>query len=289
MTAQQALPVPRFGSDQRVWDWLSYGSYVDVERRYLYVETPKAACSTIKHMLRALATGVPLHFNPREAQSRLAMMIHDRGQMPLPPLTVFSEADRREIMTGDGWFRFCVLRHPYDRFFSAWRDKVFLVEPTFERYLPTDGRKFVEFSTFIDRVLTQEDPYGCDVHWRAQVSLLLPDDIAYTHVYDIGDVFGVRVDLQQHLAKLGRDDRLAPFQRNNEGWSIPLAGFLSAEKQAALRQFYAADFARFPFPEREASTAPPRTAAEFVNQFTDAVFDRNRTISEHVAAAARRG
>ena len=31
-------------------------------------------------------------------------------------------------MTGPGWFRFCVVRHPYDRFFSAWRDKIFITD-----------------------------------------------------------------------------------------------------------------------------------------------------------------
>src|SRR5436309_1910713 len=71
----------------------------------------------------------------------------------------------------------------------------------------------------------------------------------------------------------------------NQSLAIPSDGFLTAEVLSGLRRFYAADFARFGFPEREAAPVPQRRAAEFVNDWTDRIFDRNRMLAEHVRNA----
>ncbi|HMA48434.1 MAG TPA: sulfotransferase family 2 domain-containing protein, partial [Magnetospirillaceae bacterium] len=106
-------------ADRTVLDWLRYGSYVDERRRILYVETPKCGCSSIKYLLLGNRS---FQFNPMARQTKLDMMIHDREQNPLPPLTSFA-ADRLEaILHGPGWHRFSVIRQPAERFFSAWRD-----------------------------------------------------------------------------------------------------------------------------------------------------------------------
>ena len=277
---------PRFDTDRRAHRWLDYGSYVDVQRRILYVQTPKAACSSLKHMLRNLVTSEALQFNPSAPESRLAMLIHDRPQIPLPSLTAFDGEQLRNIMTGPEWFRFCVIRHPYDRFFSAWRDKVFLCEPGFEPYAPRDGQKFVGFTDFVSRVMVEDDPFGCDPHWRAQVALLLPDDIDYTHVYNLSEIHRLSADLQEHLSGVGVDARLASLPRVNQGLSVSSDVFLTAGIVAMLRQFYQADFERFGFAECEAAAVEsPQDAAGLVNEFTDAIFDRNQVIIRHVERA----
>ena len=274
-----AAPPPS-AAEKAVMDWLAYGTYVDERRRILYVETPKCACTSIKHLLRSLNTGTGLAFNPATPETRTDMMIHDRGQIPLRPLTAFQGKALADIVQGEGWFRFCVVRHPIERFFSAWRDKVFLCEPGFERYL-APGRRHVDFTDFYRRIVAHEDPLTCDVHWRMQAALLLPDQIAYSRIYGLNELATLDSDLRQHLSRIGQPADLPPLQRFNEGFAISPEGFLSPEIVAGLRTYYSADFAQFGFPEFEIAPAPERTAADVVNQFTDAVFERNRMIAAH--------
>jgi hypothetical protein len=280
--------IPHLATDECARCWLDYGSYVDEDRRTLYVTTPKAASTSIKQMLRSLLTSEPVQFKASFEESTLTMMIHDRSQISLPPLTAFSGKKLQHIMTGPGWFRFCVTRHPYERFFSAWRDKVFLCQPGYEAYAPLNGRKFTEFADFLAQVVTNEAPFTCDPHWRAQVALLLPDDIAYNHVYDIADVCNLPGDLQNHLATTGFGAQLTPLQFSNKSWAIEMDRFLTADVLESLDRFYRADFEWFGFARRNPTARMPAKAAELVNEFTDAVFDRNRAIAEHTRAALDR-
>src|SRR2546425_115468 len=127
-------------ADPLAWDRLRRVSFVDTDRRILYVRTPKAGCSAILHLLRKLMTSGHLIFEPRVPSGAVGGSIHDRAQIPVPPLTAFRGRRLQEIVSGDGWFRFCVVRHPYDRFFSAWQNVVFLCTlPGMERYLRADG------------------------------------------------------------------------------------------------------------------------------------------------------
>jgi hypothetical protein len=268
-------------ADPRVRDWLGYGSYVDERRRILYVETPKCGCSSIKHLLRSLAGAGPLGFNPTLGESRLDMMIHDRGQSPLPPLTSFPDSSLDEIVNGEGWFRFAVVRDPAERFFSAWRDKIFLCEPGYERYLTETGKRYIEFEDFYRRVIEREDPETCNPHWRAQSALMLPDRIAYVRIYDIGELNQLPQDLTTHLAAIGQPAEVPVLGRTNEGLTIRADGFLTPEVLANLRYFYRADYARFDFPLSTIAWSEPRKAAELINSFTDAVFERNRAITAY--------
>jgi hypothetical protein len=273
-----AMIGPLLFADRTVLDWLRYGSYVDEGRRILYVETPKCGCSSIKYLLLGNAG---LHFNPLARQTRLDMMIHDREQNPLPPLTAFPAERLEQILQGDGWYRFCVIRQPAERFFSAWRDKIFLVEPGMEDYLPPDDRRFVEFADFYRRVVTSEDPATCNVHWRAQTALLLPDQIAYSRIYDIAELDQLPGQLRSHLAAQGIEAAIPELKRVNESYSIAPDGFLTPEVLDGLRQFYRADIERFAFADPKVGWAERRSAAGIANQFTDAIFDRNRLIATH--------
>src|SRR5215212_3455710 len=142
---------------------LTNHSYVDLEHRWLYVETPKCASSSTKHLLLDLA-GASLSFNPMACENRLEMMVHDRAQIPYRALPELAAADIDRVLHEDGWFRFGFTRDPSERLFSAWKDKVFLIEPGFERYADEGGRKYVEFESFVDRICDDEDPRDCDPH-----------------------------------------------------------------------------------------------------------------------------
>ena len=275
------------GRDDLAAKCLAFGTHVDQAHKILYVETPKAACTSVKYLLRGLVSKRPLNFNRNAVVTRLEMLIHDRWQSPLTSLADLPPERADEIVAAKDWFRFCVVREPIDRFFAAWRDKVFLCEPEYEAYLPRDGRRFVEFGDFLERVVTEERPDSCDIHWRSQVTLLMPQLIDYTRVYDVRRLGQLRADLAKHLEAQGR--RHAPLQppRLNEGLPIKPDGFLNAERTAALRRFYDADYKVFGFPEPTPSTAPPMMAADLVNAYTDAIYHRNRMIAAHSLGVVR--
>ena len=198
--------------------------------------------------------------------------------MPLPPLTAFSGERLQETISKPGWFRFCVIRHPYNRFFSVWRDKIFLIEPGFEAYAPPGDEKIVEFEHFLAQVISRDDPCRCDPHWQAQVSLLLPDDIAYTRIYDISDISNLPGDLKTHLVAIGINEDVPRLPKINRSWSIPAEGFFTVDVMAALHQFYHADFARFNFPNVDKHGSSTTKAADWVNEFSNGVFERNQMI-----------
>lgn len=265
---------------------LSHASFVDERHRIVYVETPKVACTSIKFMLRSLSDSRPLRFFPHSHASTASQRIHDRHQMPLRQIASFPRARQESIMNGPGWFRFCVVRHPYDRVFSAWRDKIFVVEPGYEKYQSDKTKKFVEFTDFVAAILT-EDPYTCDVHWRAQVSLLLPDQMDYTHIYDMQNVSQIPADLEAHLEAAGASGNTLIMPRINESLPIASDHFMTQDIMASLRKFYDADFERFGFAEREAKISVGASAASLANEYSDAVYDRNRVLMDHVLRASR--
>jgi len=272
--------------DTAIRHLLGHASFVDERNRIVYVETPKVACTSIKFMLRDLSDSKPLRFVPYSHASTVPQRIHDPNQMPLRPVSSFPRSRQRAILTEPGWFRFCVVRHPYDRVFSAWRDKIFVVEPGYEKYQADKTKKFVEFTDFITRILA-EDPHNCDVHWRLQVSLLLPDYVDYTRIYDMQSVSRIPADLQAHLEAIGVTEKTLILPRINESLPISSDNFMTPDIAASLRQFYDADFQRFEFPERETKVEAAASAASLVNEFSDAVYDRNRVLMDHVWRANR--
>ena len=232
-------------------------------------------------MLRDLAKFPPLVFHPRNSGqcTQLDMLIHDGSQASHPALSSFGRGKLDEILFDEGWFRFAAIRHPFDRVFSAWRDKIFLCEPSFEAYASNDGRKYVDFSEFVDRITQTENPSACDIHWRSQVALLRPDDIPFTKIYDVSEVAQLPADLQQHLDRLGLADKVLPLRRVNESFPIKPEGFFSRDIADKLRDFHREDFERFEFRDWDVPDEASRSAADLVSYATDAIFDRNRVIA----------
>jgi glycosyltransferase involved in cell wall biosynthesis len=274
--------------DKRILDWVSYATYVDVERKIFYIETPKVACSSVKHFFREFYGLPPVAMRPGFRVSRLENLIHLRDESPMKTLTMLSAREQNDALTGDGWFRFCATRHPFDRFFSAWRDKIFLCEPgsASARFVPSDGRKYVEFEEFYARVMAEDDPFCCDIHWQSQASLLMPNDIRYSHIYDISQLGHLADDLAHHLRVLGFGERIPQLKSYNSSLSASSKGFVTPRVAAGLASFYEADFARFSFPDFDVENVPSVSASSLTSAQTDFIFDRNRVIDESALAYA---
>ena len=261
---------------------LALFSLASLRDRFVYLMVPKAACTSIKSMLRSLYDSRPLElFKGREF--RRNMFIHSFGNAPLPSLNALDRKQQQELLEASDVLRFAIVRNPYARLVSAWRDKVFLCEPGFEdvysaiRGCPPamDQHKhpveFAEFVSFIEnnrgRVL--------DSHWRRQVDMIFPRGISYNH---IGKTEDLNLTLEIFSQHLGRQETLSA-PRINEGSIKPPAKF---SQQLAERIFsiYEEDFITFGY-DQNSWPDDLQVSSSVVSQerFIDEIIERNLIIS----------
>lgn len=262
---------------------LAYGSFASVKDRFIYVEVPKAACTTIKMLLRELHGSSPLKlFIGAARETRRSMFIHSRENSAFPSLNTFDKKDQRDLLEAPDVLRFTVVRNPYTRLVSAWRDKVFLCEPGVDNVYTAvrgaapamshkDPVKFAEFVSYIERSKGQL----WNEHWRKQVDLTFPGGIPYTHIGKVEDLQSTIAILTDHFRR--QEPIIAP--RANEGSIQPLANF-STELAERIHTLYEEDFAIFGY----GPGAWPRDEqahAAFVSTelFVDEVLERNLIIA----------
>ena len=84
---------------------LSYGVHISLRHRYIYVETPKVACTTIKLALQRLEWGDSDYY-PDNME-----VIHLRECSPL--LTPRQILSFPSALKNPYYFKFCFVRNPY--------------------------------------------------------------------------------------------------------------------------------------------------------------------------------
>ncbi len=141
---------------------------------YVYVDTPKAACSTIKHTLQCAERGEPSLYDNRDGSapwqygySKFLLQIHDRRKSLLE---CPQDRDQLERILKSSRFMFCFVRNPFTRVLSAYLDKI--RGPVERRALflemlgvpETNNLSFVEFLELVQRQI----PEAIDPHWRPQ-------------------------------------------------------------------------------------------------------------------------
>jgi hypothetical protein len=174
-----------------------YHSRVSTDRRYLCMTIPKIACTTIKTTLHQFESGEP--------PGPLGNIHEDEEGKRLSDFTTDEIAD---ILTAPGWFRFCFVRNPYHRLFSAYKSKICNawekqyrwmqdeVREAFD-YPVRDGRRagMVAFRDFVGYLETASDKVRHDGHLNVQTNILMLDLVQYDFVgrfesfaADFGDV-----------------------------------------------------------------------------------------------------
>jgi hypothetical protein len=218
--------------------------------KYLYMPVGKAACTKIKLSLYQLE-GYP----PLENGS----YVHDRnrpGCAFVPSLTDFTNAQAIEILTSPEWFRFCFVRNPYYRLFSAYKSKMLnYLDPQYQAvrdeirakwdYPLRDGRPagMVAFRDFVRYVEQQADP-DRDFHWRSQAAIVMPDIIKYDL---IGRMESFAQDFEQVLRRLNASAELiaAIPQAVNPTAKIYHAAAYDRELAGRVYEMYRQDFENF--------------------------------------------
>lgn len=262
---------------------LAFGSFAHLKDRVVYLEVPKAACTVVKMVLRDLYASTPLTLYPHQSrQTKRRMFVHARANVPLPSITALDDGAQRELLEDADVLRFTVVRNPYARFVSAWRDKVFLYEPSVEDVYravrgatPDLGPKrpiqFAEFVTHVERTISPKS----DAHWRRQVDLTFPAALGFTHVGQTEMLARTIALLYQRV----RRDPPAAIPRENRA-ALAAGSTYTDVLAARVRAIYERDFAAFGYdPARWPNDPPSADGSISLERFVDEIMERNVIIT----------
>ncbi|MBY0565186.1 MAG: class I SAM-dependent methyltransferase [Hyphomonadaceae bacterium] len=265
---------------------LSYGSFVSLKHRYVYVETPKAACTSWKRVIaRVEQASVEENSPPYHRESRLEMLIHQRRYVDIPTLLDVEESEHAAILDGDPeWFVFGLCRNPYSRVVSVFENKVRLREPHYadlhRRYGGAGAYAEVKqaFAAFVREVVSVAAFRNADAHLCPQTDLLMPRLMPYTKLFKVEEMDAALNAFSSHLAAHGCQQGVT-LERLNETVSWPWRAYYDELSAAAVASAYEQDFAAFGYDRSDwrsdaNATSPPVDESAWRAQ----VVDRNAMI-----------
>lgn len=267
---------------------LRYSSFVNVTKRYLYFEVPKAACTQMKELLRLQEGAPPIKlFVGKLLETRREMFVHARENVPLPSLIDLNDATQRDALESSDFLRLTIVRNPYTRLVSAWKNKVVPCEPGCERlYLEIKGRlpdmhskALIAFDEFVGYLESKCDLSTCDQHYRRQVDHVFFEALNFSHVGKVENMAASLARLQQHL---GLPESLTAGRKNV---SAPV-GLATYNQNLADRVYslYQPDFDRLGYDRdswrdsQSAGPIPPKVVVP-EERFYDEIIERNLIIS----------
>lgn len=222
---------------------LIYSINISLRNKYIYVETPKVGCSTIKKMLIQGEYGKKINFTD-------PAYIHLREFSPL--LNIKQVDNFSEFVKRGDMFKFCFVRNPYTRILSAYLDRIKSNKPkkrqiiiqNANRYLSGEG---LSFSEFVDAIVEQPIMY-MDIHWRVQYYQTFQEGIKYDF---IGKFETFKKDLGYAIEKTGIDfqkfyEEVRPHATNAEEY---IQKYYVPELAKKIYNKYRIDFEYFGYKE----------------------------------------
>lgn len=223
---------------------LKYLSFVGSRWPFVYVATPKVACSTLKSVL-----------------------YHLEGKTPYEPVPGMPDVHHR-FANGIGWLEdmaalqqmqqdparcfFAVVRNPYSRLVSAWDNKIWQQSPKYREiqrkistYLGLSPDTPPDFAGFVEWLHHTQDPARCDLHWRAQTQVLRPDLVNYRHLLRTENL---ATGLSVVLSDLGCTESATELlQRCTTNTSLPRDWrfFYDSHTAERVHGFYRQDFEQY--------------------------------------------
>ena len=176
-----------------------YSVNISAKYRYLYVETPKVAYSTVKRILQR-AELEDDSFSREDFEDT-----HNRKFSPLLSPAQVGPWDR--YMENSSPYIFCFSRNPYSRILSAYLDKVVRNRPQKLAVLTALGMDVskpgaeVAFLDFL-KVVCAQPISNMDPHWRVQYYQTFQDGLTYDY---IGSIDRFDDDLRNILSCVGID------------------------------------------------------------------------------------
>tara|TARA_R110001599_G_scaffold145321_1_gene327604 strand:+ start:55537 stop:56751 length:1215 start_codon:yes stop_codon:yes gene_type:complete len=274
----QADDMPSFDTKlavaSQIWDkangngmrWPYSAMMVSHSHKLFYIPVAKCACTSLKSMMVRLA-GID---RPEVAVELGVHFVTDRFTtgVQLKDQTI---DHAREILASDDYFKFSVIRDPFERIISAYLEKFVYKRHNQRNLMHTrpvisaiQGRadidldRGVSFDEFVTFILNQ-DPFELDPHWR-------PQHLYLRGVKHISRIFRLEniAQLEQYLLrekgitiKLGHDNKTGRSDTHLQQASSLTAGeldragpinpdsFLASGLGDAMRAYYREDFALY--------------------------------------------
>lgn len=217
----------RYGGD--IQDYLSN---LSIKRSFLYQETPKVACSTIKRRLQLIE-------NPET-------LLKGISKREFSPLIKPSEAGipLSEIYEGSRFFRFSFVRNPFTRILSAYLHKILIRR---EKNIGLiNGLGFqkgekISFLAFLERIESIPDHHR-DIHLMSQFELLRPDKVDY---HFIGRFERFEYDFLQIVLRLEASPATDSINIHATNAAHLIADYYCEKEINLVKKIYANDFAAF--------------------------------------------
>jgi hypothetical protein len=217
--------------------------HISLQHRFVYVEIPKNACSTLKFILRRVELDDVTIENTKQ--------IHNRQYSPLLRPCQLWDVDA--LLNSSQFKRFTFVRNPYTRVLSAFLDKIAgnnrrLKEPLFT-ILDRDIKEISSPISFVDflRAIRQQSPLEMDHHWRQQSIQAFYPKLSYDF---IGRFERLDEDIERLGGVLGIDLRKYYYRHapHNTNAGERLKEYYDDESIRLVKQIYAEDFDLFEYP-----------------------------------------
>ena len=173
---------------------LMHATHISLQHKYLYVETPKVACSTVKKIL------IDAEYGGRVENTEMEYY-HYREFSPLLNARQVGPFD--QFLARKDVFKFCFVRNPYTRLLSCYLDKIAKRKGQEYQLMIQLGYgpfsdKVLSFAEFVEGVIQQPVQY-MDHHWRTQYYATFQEGIEYDF---IGRFESIEDDLKNILGKI---------------------------------------------------------------------------------------
>jgi len=232
---------------------IDYAINISLKNRYIYVETPKVACSSVKDLL--------IRIEYIDTPYKRNFDVHDRQRSPLVQLSQLPKHEGEGILADPTWFRFAFVRNPFSRALSGYLDKVVRNREEKRPLLNALGRNESPIETelsFVDylKAIQLIDPRNLDSHFRPQFQILLCRDISFQY---IGAFESLLEDIEYLKERLGVSATLTFESVGSHATdaNLLLDEYYSSEAIALVRKIYFVDFKYFGYQKPITQVAAP--------------------------------
>jgi len=213
--------------------------FVSLQHRYLFTSNEKVANSTLRATFQSLECNgqLPPHYKQFKRWTGPLLQPSDISDFP-------------SILSAPSIRKFCVVRHPYTRLISCYRDKLEnRRDRSYRRKmreLGFAGRHDISFSEFLHTIATQ-DQTKMNSHWRIQYYNVFMDMIRYDEVIRYEDLVGRLPLLVRELyrEKIGSGGEILSRNRQIETSEGLVEEYFTPELKSLVNQIYRMDFEAF--------------------------------------------
>ena len=213
--------------------------FVSLKHRYLFTSNEKVANSTLRATFQNL-----------ECDGKLPPHYKQFKRWTGPLLQPSDVPDFAGILSNPSVRKFCVVRHPYTRLISCYRDKLEnRKDASYRRKMRELGlyrSRRILFAEFLEAISKQLQP-EMNSHWRIQFYNVFMDMIRYDEIIRYEQLNSRLADLVAELYPDQGSARIAILSRNRKPESSEglVDAYFTPELKSLVRQVYRLDFETF--------------------------------------------